>query len=244
MKKTSTALLALALTWMTPALAGIQWSYEGKASPEHWGELNERWQTCNKGMYQSPVNIQHPINGNLPPLQLSFHPHAKSIVNNGHTVQIEVEDDDDFLLDDQRWTLRQFHFHAPSENHINGQSFPLEIHFVHENAKGELAVVAVMVVAGDDNPALDMILSSLPPKQHQVQALQQKLQLTHLYPKDRHYYRFSGSLTTPPCSEGVIWLVMKQQVEASPAQLTQFTKALIHANNRPLQPLNGRQIVN
>lgn len=243
MQKTSEALLALTLACGTPALAEELWSYEGKATPEHWGELSERWQTCSKGMYQSPIDIQHPVNGALPPLQLSFHSHTESIVNNGHTVQIEAENEDDFLLDEQCWKLKQFHFHAPSENHIYGQSFPLEIHFVHADANGGLAVVAVMVVAGAPNPALENILSALPPKRHQKLALRQRLSLTQLYPADRHYYRFSGSLTTPPCSEGVIWLVMKQPVEASAAQLARFASALTHANNRPLQPLHGRQIV-
>ena len=243
MQTTPTALLALVLACTAPALAEEQWSYEGCAAPPHWGELSERWQTCSKGMYQSPVDIQHPIAGHLPPLQLSFYPRAKSIVNNGHTVQVTVEDEEDFLLDDQRWTLKQFHFHVPSENHIQGRSFPLEIHFVHANAHGELAVVAVMAVAGAANPALESILGALPPPRDPPQKLQQKLLLTQLYPGDRHYYRFSGSLTTPPCSEGVIWLVMKQPIAASAAQLARFATALAHANNRPLQPLHGRQIV-
>jgi len=242
MIKPSNMLLALLLAWAPSTFANIHWSYEGKASPEHWGELNERWQTCNKGMYQSPINISHPVKGHLPPLSFNFHTHAKSIVNNGHTVQINVDDKDDFMLDDQNWTLKQFHFHAPSENHIDGKSFPMEIHFVHTNSAGELAVVAVMLTPGKANSALEEILNVLPQQQLQENPLKLGLDFEKLFPEDKHYYRFSGSLTTPPCTEGVTWLVMKQPVEASEAQLAGFAKALPKTNNRPLQPLHGRQI--
>lgn len=211
------------------------WSYEGKGSPEHWGELSEQWQTCKKGMYQSPINISHPVSANLPLLVFNFHTNVKLIVNNGHTIQITVHDEDDFLLDGQTWN-------SPSENHINGQSFPLELHFVHANSQGELAVLAVMLTPGKTNPALDILLDVLPTTAHQEQALQQDMMLEKRFPQADHYYRFSGSLITPPCTEGVIWLVMKQPVEASHAQLARFAKALRNANNRPLLPLHGRQI--
>jgi carbonic anhydrase len=243
MRNKSTALLGLLLAWTTSAAAAPHWSYEGQTSPENWGKLNEQWQTCNTGKYQSPIDIRNPVAGNLPPLDLNFSTHAKTIINNGHTVQIAVEDEDDFKLDEQRWVLKQFHFHAPSENHINGQSFPLEIHFVHANSEDELAVIAVMMTPGKANTALETILNVLPEQENQEVPLNQKFALESLFPQDKHYYRFSGSLTTPPCSEGVIWLVMKQPVEASEAQLKRFTEALRHSNNRPLQPLHGRQIV-
>ncbi|WP_275555560.1 carbonic anhydrase family protein [Mixta sp. Marseille-Q2659] len=217
-------------------------SYEGKGSPEHWGELSEQWQTCKEGMYQSPINISHPVSANLPPLDFNFHTNVKSIVNNGHTIQITVHDEDDFLLDGQIWNLKQFHFHSPSENHINGQRFPLELHFFHANSQGELAVLAVMLTPGKTNPALDILLDVLPTTVHQEQALQQDMMLEKRFPQDKHYYRFSGSLTTPPCTEGFICLVMKRPVEASHAQLARFARALRNANNRPLQPLHGRQI--
>ncbi|GLR11200.1 carbonic anhydrase [Mixta theicola] len=242
MQKITTALLSLPLAWTTSALAENQWSYEGNTSPEHWGELSKQWFFCNKGMYQSPIDIRNPIAGNLPPLNFKFSTRAKSIINNGHTIQIAVEDGNSFMLDRQRWELKQFHFHTPSENHINGQSFPLEVHFVQANSDNELVVIAVMLVAGKANPALEMMLAALPQQQNQEKALNQPFSLESLFPQDKHYYRFSGSLTTPPCTEGVIWLVMKQPVEASETQLAHFAQALRHANNRPLQPLHGRQI--
>jgi carbonic anhydrase len=242
MLKPSRMLLVLLLAWAPSTFANIHWSYEGKASPEHWGELSEGWQTCQKGMYQSPVDIINPVAANQPPLNLNFYTHTKSIINNGHTIQINVHDEDEFMLDKQRWTLKQFHFHAPSENHINGKSFPLEAHFVHANSAGELAVVAVMLVPGKANSALETILNVVPKQLQQETPLHQALSLAELFPQDKHYYRFSGSLTTPPCTEGVIWLVMKQPIEASATQLARFTNALRSKNNRPLQPLHGRQI--
>ncbi|URQ61185.1 carbonic anhydrase family protein [Pantoea alhagi] len=243
MQKTIAVLLSLPLAWATSALAENQWSYEGSASPGHWSELNEQWFFCNKGRYQSPIDISDPVAGNLPPLTVDFSTQAASIINNGHTIQIAVGHGNSFMLDRQSWELKQFHFHTPSENHINGQSFPLEAHFVHANRNGEWAVVAVMLVAGKPNPALDWILDALPQRQNQEKALHKNFSLASLFPQDKHYYRFSGSLTTPPCTEGVIWLVMKQPVEASKAQLARFAQAMHRANNRPLQPLHGRQIV-
>ena len=242
MLKPSLALLALIMVWAPATFAETHWSYEGQGSPEHWGELSDEFQTCNKGMYQSPIDITHSVKGNLPPLSINFHTNAKSIVNNGHTIQVTVDDEDDFMLDEDKWTLKQFHFHTPSENHINGQSFPLEAHFVHANSQNELAVLAVMLVPGKANPALESILNLLPHKQQQEEPLKQEIHFEKLFPEDKHYYRFSGSLTTPPCSEGVIWLMMKQPVEASEAQLARFAKALHNSNNRPVQPLHGRQI--
>ncbi|WP_312664754.1 carbonic anhydrase family protein [Pantoea sp. CTOTU49201] len=219
----------------------IHWSYE---SPEKWGDLGAAYQTCKTGVNQSPVNIHNVVNGQLKSLDLEYHAKQKSIVNNGHTIQIDINDGDTFKLDDETYTLRQFHFHAPSENRIEGKSFPLEVHFVHSNEHGQLAVVGVMFEAGEANPAIESILQNVPSKVNQVKALDKPLNLATLIPDNKSYYRFSGSLTTPPCSEGVRWLVMKDSVHASSAQLASFARLLgEHGNSRPVQPLNGRLIV-
>ncbi|QKJ85417.1 carbonic anhydrase [Paramixta manurensis] len=239
-------LVAVVLSLFAPftlAKPSTHWSYEGQGSPEHWGDLNASWEMCKNGQFQSPIDIRQPVNGNLPALEINLHTKSQSIVNNGHTVQIVVDDDDDFMLDNQAYHLKQFHFHTPSENRIEGQTFPLEAHFVHANQNGELAVVAVMFTEGAENPAITAILNNLPAKLNDVKALQKPLNLSALFPADKHYYRYSGSLTTPPCSEGVTWLVMRNNVTLSPSQLSMFVNALKHANNRPLQPLHGRIIV-
>lgn len=243
MQKIAAVLLSLPLTWSTSASVDDSWSYQGPGAPERWGDLSEEWFFCKQGKYQSPIDISDPVVSNLPPLALSFATLAGSITNNGHTLQITVEQGNSVMLDKQRWELKQFHFHMPSEHHINGQRFALEIHFVHSNDRQEWLVVAVMLVAGQANPALQALIQALPPRQNQPQALPHRLSLTALFPLSKRYYRFSGSLTTPPCTEGVRWLVMKQPVEASPTQLARFAQALGKANNRPLQPLHGRQIV-
>ncbi len=242
MQKITAVLLSLPLAWITSVLAENHWSYKGDTAPEHWGNLNAQWFFCNQGQYQSPIDIRDPVTGNLPPLNLYLSSPAGSITHNGHTIHITVEEGNSVALDRQHWQLKQFHFHAPSENYINGQRFPLEVHFVHANSKDEGMVVAVMLVAGQANPALEMVLNALPQRQHHSAALPPNVSFASLFPQDKHYYRFSGSLTTPPCTEGIIWLVMKQPVEASQVQLSRITQALRNANSRPLQPLHGRQI--
>ncbi|MFK8257023.1 carbonic anhydrase [Erwinia sp. AnSW2-5] len=244
MKLTSIALL-LSIAAGVPAWAEstAHWSYEGKGAPEHWGELGDEFKTCNNGKFQSPIDIHDVIDGKLPPLDMIFHTETESIVNNGHTIQVTVKDGDDFKLDNEKFTLMQFHFHAPSENRIAGKSYPLEAHFVHANDNGELAVIAVMLEVGAENPALNALLAAVPEEQNKAASLTTSIDLSPLYPAQKQYYRFSGSLTTPPCTEGLRWLVMKHPVTLSEAQLKQFQHRLKHANNRPVQPLHGRVIV-
>ncbi|MEM6161735.1 carbonic anhydrase family protein [Erwinia sp. P6884] len=244
MKINKLALLFVAITAL-PAWAApdIHWSYEGSNAPEHWGELSPEFQTCNKGQYQSPIDIHRVIDGKLPPLQFNFHTDTKTIVNNGHTIQVTVKDSDDFSLDDDTFVLKQFHFHTPSENHLFGKAFPMEAHFVHTNKEGELAVLAVMFERGAENKALDPIIASIPASLDSVEVMKQSGDMASLFPADKHYYRFSGSLTTPPCTEGVRWLIMKYPATLSDKQLKAFEHALKHSNNRPVQHLNGRIIV-
>lgn len=237
------SLLFTFTTLPSPAAALPHWSYEGQAGPEHWGELSADYHTCHDGKFQSPIDIHNTIDGHLPPLNFEFHTANEQIVNNGHTIQITVDDEDDFMLDGEKFRLMQYHFHAPGENQIKGQLFPLEAHFVHQNPAGELAVVAVMFKAGAENPALNSLLSAIPQQKNTPVDLKMAADLRPLFPADRHYYRFSGSLTTPPCTEGLRWLVMKEPVQLSQAQLEVFQKALASNNNRPLQPLHGRIIV-
>ncbi|WP_034917402.1 carbonic anhydrase family protein [Erwinia sp. 9145] len=243
--KTKILPLALFLT-ISSAMADShpQWGYTGEGAPDNWGKLSQNFATCEKGMNQSPIDIKGAIKGELPPLSLTFHAEKKSIVNNGHTIQLTIQDGDTLMLDGTEFTLQQLHFHAPSENRIDGKTYPLEIHFVHSDSKGELAVIGVMVEEGADNPVMADVLKNLPTKLNEPEAFKEPLALAHLVPGDKSYYRFSGSLTTPPCTEGVRWLIMKESVTASKQQLHTIEKALGLHNNRPVQPLNGRIVIN
>lgn len=195
------------------------------------------------GRNQSPIDLAGFVEADLKPLKLSYKPGAADIVNNGHTVQIGYAPGSTVTVDGHTFELKQFHFHAPSENHISGKSFPLEGHLVHEDKDGNLAVVAVMYREGTANALLTKLWSAIPAKEGEKAALPAGLDVGQLLPANRDYFRFNGSLTTPPCSEGVWWLVMKAQATVSKAQVEQFSKALGFANNRPIQPVNARPVL-
>lgn len=243
MKKVASFALLLSFSLPVFSAPPAHWTYEGKAGPEHWADLSPEFATCHSGKFQSPIDIRMPIDAQLPALKLSFHSAAEKIVNNGHTLQVTVNDEADFPLDGETFALMQYHFHTPSENLINGKSFPLEAHFVHSNEQGELAVVAVMFEVGAENSALKPILQALPDEENKTVDVSARYDLKPLFPDNLSYYRFSGSLTTPPCTEGLRWLVLKKPVTLSAEQLAVFQKALRHSNNRPVQPLHGRMIV-
>lgn len=219
------------------------WGYEGKEAPENWGSLSSEFATCSTGQNQTPINISGAIKANLPPLAIKFHTHQQSIINNGHTIQITAEGGSSIVIDGERFELKQFHFHTPSENHINGQSFPMEVHFVHASEKGELLVLGMMFKQGKENKDLAFAWQQLPTEINQSQLLKLSVDIKNLLPKKRGYYRFSGSLTTPPCTEGVRWIVLKEAVNVSTEQIDAFDSLMGHHTNRPLSPLNARVIV-
>ncbi len=157
------------------------------------------------------------------------------MLNNGHTLQTSLEGKNTLTIDGKEFVLKQFHFHTPSENHVDGKEYPLEAHFVHADKAGHLAVVAVFFKLGNENPDLAKLLQNIPNKDHDV-AIKVPFDADALIPSDKDYYRFNGSLTTPPCSEGVRWLVIKDTKTISPEQVKEFAKAMGH-NNRPIQPL-------
>lgn len=231
-------MLATALTLSSAALAeDHHWSYEGDDGPEHWGGL------CSTGKNQSPVDLQNAMTAKLAPLSFKYESLAQDVFNNGHTVQVTYAPGSTLTVDSHQYQLKQFHFHAPSENLLNGKHFPLEAHFVHADAEGNLAVVAVFFEKGAANAALDKLGKDLPVHAGDKHDLDAKIAAAELMPKTREYYRFSGSLTTPPCSEGVNWLVLKHPVTASGQQIEQLHAAMGHDNARPVQPLNARIIV-
>lgn len=216
------------------------WSYSGDTGPKHWGEIAR---VCQQGQQQSPINITSSKPAKLDEIEWDYESKLQNIINNGHTVQVNLQPGSEIEFQDHDYQLKQIHFHTPSENHVNGKSYPFEVHLVHANKAGELAVVAVFFEQGEANPALTSLWQAMPMHAGEKVSLKKvKIQLDDLLPKQRSYYHFVGSLTTPPCSEGVQWLVMQHPISASAQQIAAFKLALPSANNRPIQALNGRQI--
>ena len=219
------------------------WGYEGKEGPEFWGKLSPEYATCDIGLNQSPINIEHTVNAILKPLKTFQRFPAYDIINNGHTIQVNFKQGNMVALESVLYHMRQVHFHSPSENTIHGQSFPLEAHFVHQDDKGKLVVIAVMFEEGEANSGLARLWGQIPTEVNTPKLLKGRITPSDLIPKQYGYYRFSGSLTTPPCSEGVSWIVMKTPMTVSKAQIDAFKKAIHHDNNRPVQALNGRLVI-
>lgn len=240
------ALLSVALAAFTFAAAANEaphWSYDGDEAPQNWSKLSADFHLCEQGKTQSPIDIKDALQVHPRPLNVSYGLPPVNVINNGHSVQVNVREGDFVTLDGEKFVLQQFHFHVPSENTLNGKSFPMEAHFVHMDADGEIAVVAVMFETGAANAELEKIWQQMPEKTGETVPLKSAVSLTGLLPKDLTHYRFSGSLTTPPCTEGVRWVVIKQPQTLSEAQLEKLQHALHHANNRPVQGLHGRVIV-
>lgn len=229
-----TALFAANSLW-----AGADWDYK---NPAQWSKLNPHYQACS-GLNQSPINIERTIQADLAPLKFDHDSTAKAVQNHGHTVQVEFNDGASLTLDGQKFDLKQFHLHSPSENTIHGKRYPMELHLVHASAQGELAVVALMFEEGKQNAKLQHIWEVLPKKKGETRTLHSKNTAASFLPERLDYYRFNGSLTTPPCSEGVRWLVIKEIQQASKAQIKAFADLMAEPNNRPIQPIGARVIL-
>jgi carbonic anhydrase len=218
------------------------WDYRGAHGAGHWGDLDTAYEACARGHAQSPIDIRDAQPAALPALEFSYGRVAPSIVNNGHTVQVNVPKGAFLTVGGHRYELVQFHFHTPSEERIAGKSAAMVVHFVHRDAEGRLGVVAALVQPGAPNAALESVMKHMPPHGGEtitVDALE--LDLAAMLPAQRRYYDYEGSLTTPPCSEGVHWMVMAQPLTVSPASIAAFRR-LYPVNARPVQPLNGRTV--
>jgi carbonic anhydrase len=215
---------------------------ENTGRAEHWATLSPEFGACG-GQNQSPIDLTGFIAAELPPIAFNYQAAGHEVLNNGHTVQVNYKTGSSIVVDGIQFELIQYHFHAPSENHIDGQSFPMEVHLVHASGGGNLAVVSVMFREGAENTALDPAWSQMPRHAGDKHPLSTSASAEALLPKDRDTYRFNGSLTTPPCSEGVRWLVMKEAVTASTEQIKAFADVLHELNNRPIQPTNARPVL-
>ncbi|MEX8517628.1 MAG: carbonic anhydrase [Leptothrix sp. (in: b-proteobacteria)] len=221
---------------------GPHWQYKGEHNPAHWAELDPAFEACAHGNRQTPIDIRATEKVALPALEFAYSSATPRIVNNGHTVQVNLPAGQTLTVGEQSYELLQFHFHTPSEEAINGKRKPLVAHFVHKNAAGQLGVVAVLFDFGASNAAFAPVFEHLPAKAGETITVEDlTLDLAALLPADKGYYNFEGSLTTPPCSEGVNWMVLKTPVKLSALQIKSFRR-IFNSNARPIQPGNGRPI--
>lgn len=256
------------MTWTAAACADINdsgvkinWSYSGNTGPSRWGQLSPYFVLCSAGHAQSPININKNVVHTSNTLTINYHAvpmdiikdgettlmldHTQIRINDGHGIQLNFTDPHDketLTVDGKIAKLVQLHIHTPSENQWHKQTYPMEIHFVHQGDKGEVVVMGVLVKGGAPNAALQTLIDHLPKVKHHAQTIPgQLINPLELLPAKHDYYQFTGSLTTPPCTEGVKWIVLSQAITASPAQIVQLRIAT-GANARPVQPLNGRKI--
>ena len=221
----------------------VHWTYEGEEGPEHWGEINPDYAVCGTGKSQSPIDVESATGDDLTNISFHYQPSEVNILNNGHTVQVNYDSGSYIELDGARYDVAQFHYHAPSEHAVDGKLFAAELHIVHKNADGGLAVVGILLDEGAQNDALQPFIENLPAEESEAADVGVKINAADLLPVVQTTYRYSGSLTTPPCSEGVNWLLMTTPVEISTEQLTALESLFDHGNNRPVQPLNDRPLV-
>jgi len=217
------------------------WSYHGETGAGRWGDLAQEYTTCKLGMEQSPIDIRNAVEGNLPALAFDYRQTVANVVNNGHTIQVDMVDGGAIALADGKYKLLQFHFHTPSEERIDGKAYPLVAHLVHRNDAGRLAVVGVLFEEGAQNALLERVFSTMSSRIGTAIKLPGGIDANALLPAERAYYAFAGSLTTPPCTEGVQWRILKHPLQISAEQLQAFQR-LYPMNARPVQPLNGRTI--
>ena len=220
-----------------------EWGYSGSEGPSHWGELSPEFAACKTGHLQSPVDIVGAQNADLPAIQFEYKASALRIINNGHTIEINYAPGSFMRVGDKRYELKQFHFHHPSEETIKNKRFPMEVHLVHSDGDGNLAVVSVLLEEGSANSLVET-LWGLAPKAAGPEKTDDNLQINaaDLLPASRSYFTFAGSLTTPPCTEGVSWFVLKMPVTISKKQVATFA-AIYPFDERPTQSLNGRTVL-
>lgn len=220
---------------------GGHWSYDGASGPQAWARLKPEFAKCGSGSRQSPIDIRDGIRVDLDPVRFDYQPSAFSVLDNGHTVQVNVAPGNSIEVMGRRFELMQFHFHRPSEERIDGRAFDMVVHLVHKGADGRLAVVAVLLERGSAQPQVQAVWNNLPLECGDEVSASAAIDLAGLLPEDRRYFVYMGSLTTPPCSEGVLWMVMQQPVGISAQQIDIFAR-LYPMNARPIQQASGRLI--
>jgi carbonic anhydrase len=232
---------------------GTHWGYGEDDGPAAWSKLSAEYALCAAGEAQSPIDLRveeaskpaEAVSFDYQPssLKIARNTYVAEALNNGHTIQIDVGEDSDLVIGKSRYRLLQYHFHAPSEHAVEGKRFPMEAHLVHRSASGDLAVVGILIVEGKANRAFERIWKHLPAEHgERVHHENIEVNVAHVLPEDHHWYRYEGSLTTPPCSEGVSWFVIADPIELSQEQIAAFT-SLYAGNARPLQARHKRVVV-
>ena len=229
------------------AHAAPHWGYGAEHGPAEWAALSPDFGACASGARQSPIDLagaaaESSAGASVAELQSIPGARGAEVVNNGHTVQVNYAGAGSLTIDGETFPLAQYHFHSPSENTVDGKHYPMEMHLVHQSAGGQLAVLGVFIEEGAKNAAFAPVWSNLPrEKGSEVHLERLAVSVDDLLPEERVAWSFDGSLTTPPCSEGVKWLVLKEPVELSGQQIAAF-RAVVDGNSRPTQPLNGRPV--
>ena len=219
------------------------WDYGDERGPSHWGDLKPEFAACKNGHHQSPIDIRNAKKAALPPIRFEYKPSPLHIIDNGHTVMVNYRTGSFIWVGHKKYELKQFHFHRPSEEKINGKSFDMTVHLVHADKDGKLAVVAVLLQKGEDSPLVRELWTDLPKEKDKEEFFDNvQIDLSRILPTDRGYYTFSGSLTTPPCSEDVTWYVLKHPTTISPEEIQRFSQ-LYRDDARPTQPLYGRTVL-
>jgi len=225
-----------------PHAADTHWAYTGHSGPAEWGAMSPGFATCKLGKHQSPIDIRSAKSADLPAIAFHYEPAPLDVIDNGHTIQVNYAPGSWIDVGGTRYDLVQFHFHKPSEEKIDGNAHAMVAHLVHRNAAGKLAVVAVLLDGGGASATIGTIWKHLPTeKEKEAVLLDVKIDASALLPKDRGYYTFEGSLTTPPCSENVTWLVLKEPLRIEDAEIAAFGR-IYPMNARPTQPVNDRPI--
>jgi carbonic anhydrase len=219
----------------------IHWNYEGEGGPARWGKIDPANAKCDTGARQSPIDISDGIRVDLEPVTFDYKPVRFNVIDNGHTIQVNLGEGNSITILGRRYELTQFHFHKPSEEHVNGAAFDMVVHLVHKDMDGKLVVIAVLIQQGKANNLVQTIWNNMPLEKNDTVQPPGTIDLNQILPTNRQYYTYMGSLTTPPCTEGVLWIVFKQPIELSADQISIFSR-MYPMNARPIQSTAGRLI--
>lgn len=240
-----TFLLLIGLvSWAFAQEHDVHWDYDGEEGPEYWGELNEEWALCSTGQAQTPIDITMSdfSEGEFPAVEFNYQPSAVKIINNGHTIQFAYDAGSTLTLNGTIYNLLQFHFHLPSEHRIDGDRTAMELHLVHQNESGALAVLGIFIEPkGFGETFFDDFWDQLPREEGEVD-LEGTINAADFLPEAYTLLTYTGSLTTPPCSEGVTWLLLDTPMHLTTTQIAAFGE-IFPMNARPVQPLNERELI-
>lgn len=220
---------------------GTHWTYEGEFGPQNWSRINAAWAACNTGNRQSPIDLRDGMKVDLEQINFEYVPSGFNEIDNGHTIQVNVAGGNFLTVAGTTYELQQFHFHRPGEERINGRGTEMVVHLVHKSYDGKIAILAVLLERGEANPLIQTVWNNLPLEKHTTVTPSIVLDVNEILPARRDYFTYMGSLSEPPCTENVLWLVMKQPMTASPQQMALFSR-LYPMNARPVQQSNGRMI--